>query len=264
MKLKNLFGEFSGSIGAMTFSRNRYGFYVKNRSNPVNPNTQKQLIARQSFAEGASFYRTLNENDKSLWSLYGENVFISRAGKQGIAGIAAATALRQGAKMAALIGEISGVTSTPSGGAIGEIQLPDLPPDSPATALLSSDTAEIYVSEVEAIYSSAGLAQATLTLSGEYTRSDGQLTDANGRRTGFAVFRSQDYASAGGFANVPENRLVIAAPMITTLPSATTTIRISSSEAEPISAGRFVRLTVYAIDEYGQFALVGAGEAQVS
>lgn len=39
-------GQMSGSIGGTTFARNRFGFYSRNRTTPVNPNSSRQTAAR--------------------------------------------------------------------------------------------------------------------------------------------------------------------------------------------------------------------------
>lgn len=70
-----LVGEIRGSEGGTTFSRNRFGQYTRQRSVPVNPNTGRQVAARQRFAVPAVFWSIiLSAANRAAWRLYGDNV----------------------------------------------------------------------------------------------------------------------------------------------------------------------------------------------
>jgi len=60
-------GQISGSIGATTFSRNRYGLYTRRRTNPTNPNTIYQQEARSYLATASSAFAALTTAQKLAW-----------------------------------------------------------------------------------------------------------------------------------------------------------------------------------------------------
>jgi hypothetical protein len=59
-----------GSIGGVTFSRNRYGSYARKRVVPVNPNTTAQIRARSDFQTAATSWRALTDADRAAWTNY--------------------------------------------------------------------------------------------------------------------------------------------------------------------------------------------------
>lgn len=65
----------SGSMGATTFSRNRFGQYMRTRSKPVNPNTDAQAEVRNNFRTlMAAWNATLTLAQREAWSLYAANI----------------------------------------------------------------------------------------------------------------------------------------------------------------------------------------------
>jgi len=70
----------SGSIGGMTFSRNRGGPYVRLRAVPVNPNTAWQQKVRSLVATLTSYWLNgLNEDQRAAWDTYASNVHLPNA-----------------------------------------------------------------------------------------------------------------------------------------------------------------------------------------
>jgi hypothetical protein len=69
-KFKPIQGEIIGSLGAVTYSRNRYGLYVKARAVPHQPNTSDQMFARAVFLDGTTGWRTLSESVRKQWNDY--------------------------------------------------------------------------------------------------------------------------------------------------------------------------------------------------
>lgn len=68
-------GNASGSIGADTYSHNRFGQYVRNRTKPVNPNTARQQGIRGALAFLTDAWsRILNQGNRDKWEAYGEGV----------------------------------------------------------------------------------------------------------------------------------------------------------------------------------------------
>lgn len=65
----------SGSAGGSVWSRNRYGAYVRNRSVPVNPNTDRQGVVRNSVkALTIAWQNTLTQAQRDAWDVYAKNV----------------------------------------------------------------------------------------------------------------------------------------------------------------------------------------------
>jgi len=63
--------DIRGSQGGTVYSRNRYGNYVRNRTIPVNPNTEKQQSVRAEFRWAANAWRDgLTDADRLSWETY--------------------------------------------------------------------------------------------------------------------------------------------------------------------------------------------------
>jgi len=63
-------GSISGSIGGTTYSRNRYGVYIRRRAIPVQPETPSQLQARQRMAHISSAWKSLTAAQRSAWKTW--------------------------------------------------------------------------------------------------------------------------------------------------------------------------------------------------
>ncbi len=65
----------SGSVGATVYSHNRFGQYIRARSVPVNPNTDRQVAIRNAVrALTLLWANTLTQVQRDAWELYGDNV----------------------------------------------------------------------------------------------------------------------------------------------------------------------------------------------
>jgi hypothetical protein len=65
----------SGSVAGLTFSRNKSGNYIRERSLPTNPNTPYQQAVRGFFSALAVLWQdTLTPVMRASWSLYADNV----------------------------------------------------------------------------------------------------------------------------------------------------------------------------------------------
>lgn len=61
----------SGSIGGCTYSRNRYGAYIRNRSVPVNPSSVEQQAVRSALATIAQAWSSeLTAAQRDAWDAY--------------------------------------------------------------------------------------------------------------------------------------------------------------------------------------------------
>jgi hypothetical protein len=65
----------SGSIGATVYSHNRYGAYIRPRTVPVNPNTDRQVAVRNAMrALTIHWNNTLTTTQRDAWKVYGDVV----------------------------------------------------------------------------------------------------------------------------------------------------------------------------------------------
>lgn len=65
----------SGSAGGTVWSRNRYGAYIRNRSVPVNPNTDRQVAVRNAVrALTIAWQNALSQAQRDAWNVYAGNV----------------------------------------------------------------------------------------------------------------------------------------------------------------------------------------------
>lgn len=65
----------SGSIGGSVYSRNRFGAYIRARSIPVNPNTDRQVAVRNAVRALAIGWQTiLTQAERDAWAVYAANV----------------------------------------------------------------------------------------------------------------------------------------------------------------------------------------------
>lgn len=67
----------SGSIGATTYARNRFGAYARQRVVPVNPNSERQADARARMGQLSVQWNTvLDASQRTAWNTYAANVSI--------------------------------------------------------------------------------------------------------------------------------------------------------------------------------------------
>lgn len=68
-------GAISGSIGGVVYSHNRFGQYMRLRSIPVNPQSDRQNKVRASVASLASAWsNVLTQAQRDAWELYAANI----------------------------------------------------------------------------------------------------------------------------------------------------------------------------------------------
>ncbi len=75
--------QMRGSIGGQTHSRNRYGNYIRTKTNPVNPQTNRQNEVRNNLSDlVAHWQNSLTQNQRDNWKTYGDNVaFLNNFGE---------------------------------------------------------------------------------------------------------------------------------------------------------------------------------------
>lgn len=63
--------EVSGSVGGNTFARNRFGFYIRPRTKPVNPNSSGQSNVREALSFLAELWHSgLTAAQRVAWGTY--------------------------------------------------------------------------------------------------------------------------------------------------------------------------------------------------
>jgi len=75
IKLGDVVGQASGSLRSSTYSHNRFGAYIRNRTIPVNPNSDRQSTVRtlmQTLTNAWS--QILTPENRADWNQYGDNV----------------------------------------------------------------------------------------------------------------------------------------------------------------------------------------------
>lgn len=71
----SIFDKASGSLNGTVFSHNRFGMYVRQRSTPVNPSTQRQQDVRAVFTSlVADWSEVLTQAQRDAWNLFGNSV----------------------------------------------------------------------------------------------------------------------------------------------------------------------------------------------
>jgi len=73
----------SGSVGATTYAKNRFGMYARQRVVPVNPNTERQVQARSRMSLLTNLWNTtLTPAERDGWNSYAANVpMLNRLGQ---------------------------------------------------------------------------------------------------------------------------------------------------------------------------------------
>lgn len=67
----NLLVQASGSVGGSTYSRNRGGQYIRNRSKPTNPNTPAQSAVRNALSVVSNYYaNTCTAAQRGDWQAF--------------------------------------------------------------------------------------------------------------------------------------------------------------------------------------------------
>jgi hypothetical protein len=72
MKIQNY--PSSGSYQNLTFSRNRFGQYVRGRSIPVNPNSTFQVAVRTRMAINSAAWKALTSTQRNGWADLGAQI----------------------------------------------------------------------------------------------------------------------------------------------------------------------------------------------
>ena len=66
----NQIAAASGSVNGTTYSRNYTGAYMRNRTVPVNPNTESQQEARSFMSIATARWAVLTQEQRNAWAIY--------------------------------------------------------------------------------------------------------------------------------------------------------------------------------------------------
>lgn len=69
-----MIGQLSRSAGSTTASRNRFGSYLRNRVQPMNPNTARQSDVRATLSGASSGWRLLTQAQRDGWTTLGSQM----------------------------------------------------------------------------------------------------------------------------------------------------------------------------------------------
>lgn len=96
IKLGALAQDARGSLAGTTFSRNRGGSYVRQKTSPVQPRTERQLAQRAIFTAASQGWRTIEPEQRAAWGNWATNHPISNVfgDAQVLSGIAAYTRIQ--------------------------------------------------------------------------------------------------------------------------------------------------------------------------
>jgi hypothetical protein len=72
-----LISEIRGSVGDQTFSKNRYGAYVKAKLVQTVTNTAEQIAVRDELADGVEEWQNLSQADQNKWMQYANSNLLS-------------------------------------------------------------------------------------------------------------------------------------------------------------------------------------------
>ena len=72
--LAGLVTQGTGSLGGMTMSKNKQGYYLRSRTVPSNPRSIRQTGIRNTLSALAATWATLTAAQQAGWNLYGKNV----------------------------------------------------------------------------------------------------------------------------------------------------------------------------------------------
>lgn len=281
--LNSTFGQLSGKLGGVVFSRNAGGDYVRAGVTGVNPQTQAQLRARNAFASVTTLFRTLTSMQKTLWQEFADNWYSPRSG--GNTGqfsaynafIALRSTVQQSIRLkksytleinqTAVLADTTQITFTPM-------------PETPlaiglAPAYMDVTTESHALSLMNAQVDIEGQTRIFLQVGDGTGKELENFVDEYGNNLGFAVYITNGNPSDNmSYANEFAKCLAFIEPFELTTPGAqldavenimirtTGALNIGQFKRYPL-LGEFVNVTVLAMNKYGMFSRLGSFECPV-
>lgn len=288
----NPFGELRGKVGGLVFARNARGMYVRSYAIPVNPNTEAQAQARNSFGSAIGGWHTLDDAQKMLWHSYASDYFSSKrlgnigGGHTGINAFMSLrnTLLNANRKALAIADLVIDINSTPvTVPTQSAIILPMIPPAQPFQPVLGGgDYAVDSVGTATFLDDFTG----NMTFNLVYTGGSGPsptpptptsanlFEDNNGSDLGIAIYASNPLAQASQFVQSPDLVLLSTTGLIsgyTTTPAVPSelTVNFDASVSTAIrrtswEVGQAVRLDAWLFNSYGESSRIGTNIVNVT
>lgn len=288
----NPFGELRGKVGGLVFARNARGMYVRSYAIPVNPNTEAQAQARNSFGSAIGGWHTLSDAQKVLWHSYASDYFSSKrlgnigGGHTGINAFMSLrnTLLNANRKALAIPDLVIKIGGTPVTVPIqSPIILPMIPPAQPFQPVLGGGD---YAVDSVGTATFLGDFTGEMTFNLVYTGGSGPsptppsptsanlFEDNNGSDLGIAIYASNPLAQASQFVQSPDLVLLSTTGLIsgyTTTPAVPTslTVNFDASVSTAIrrtswEVGQAVRLDAWLFNSYGESSRIGTNIVNVT
>lgn len=245
MKVTNVFGEFSGKMGGVVWSRNRGGAYIRRFVTPLNPSTEKQMKQRYAFGVNAQRYSLVSDEVKPLWNTYANTVFVPLVGTGKGSGINAYVSLNTTIDVYNMRREVTAVNPN-----FASDPLPNVlqPPGSPAGGVLYLQDTPIYAT-LKTLQYSAGELIVTVDLSQPINLENKALTLGSGGKAMLGIYRS-DWAK-GLYKKNKFSYLLAATPLLQNYNQTFSDIRVTCPLEDPIDGNR-AAITLVLADEFGQ------------
>lgn len=271
--------QLSGKLAGTVYSRNKYGFYVKNYTKPNDPRSPAQLISRATLGTVSGAWHALTDTQKSAWNTFGSTVYVPKGGTiaHAASGFTAFVALG----VAALMGNSNQrdmTITTPV--AATETHTDFLTPtDAPAAAMGS-------------MIQTSGGAPLPLTLGNvQFKEADGELTanlafggiqaaaplflDSNNSEPVGLVFQiSNPVTQQSQFISNPNDKTIAAIGPLdiggTWVPGPLMTVKFTETDLNIanyknwFSAGQVAQVTAYLMTETGQMRSIGSKKLTIT
>lgn len=281
--VNSTFGELSGKLGGMVFSRNAGGAYVRAGVKGTNPQTQSQLSARNAFASVSTLFRSLSSAEKTQWQEFADNWYSPRSG--GNTGqfsaynafISLRSTVRQALRLAFNPDILLNGTTATGGETFTEFTpMPETPLALGLSAgLATADASSIALDVETAVVTVDGRFRINLRV-GDGLGSDviGN-EDVYGNKLGYAVYISNGNPSDNmSYGNEFSKCLGFARPFSLTTPGTqfdgltdmsiiNDTPRIIGQFKRFPLLNEYVNVTVLAMNKYGMFTRLGSIETQI-
>jgi len=165
IKLGALAQDARGSLAGTTFSRNRFGSYVRQKVSPIQPRTERQLEQRATFTEASQLWRTLTDAQRALWASWaGNHPIVNVFGDA--QSMTALNAFIRVSTVRALVG-FAPITSPPADQAPGP--LAEVATVTAATGVLTVDIASpAIVGQAYVVFATRGLSPGKQFVSSDY------------------------------------------------------------------------------------------------
>ena len=282
--LESTFGQLSGKLGGMVFSRNAGGAYVRAGVKGVNPQTQSQLRARNAFASVSTLFRTLSSSEKTLWQEFADNWYSPRQGGNvgQFSAYNAFIALRSTVQQSIRLADEA---SFYLNGLLFEepmtyevfTPMPEVPlAIGLAPAYVDANDVSFVLSLIEAQVLTDGRFDITMQVGDGVETDLLNLIDSYGNALGFAVYISNGNPSDNmSYTNEFSKCLAFITPQKVTTPGSdldtvetvgfrkTTGISVGEYKRFPL-LNEYVNVTVLAMNKYGMFSRLGSIETQIT